>query len=139
MLNRKTIILLSTLLMGSLVLTGCPGPENDEPDPDEGGNGTLVRHDSWNNLMSYDYSNVTVLNEDSMLEEASYVLTLGSGQYIDYYPIFGEWYYQFFADYNGSNYVYWDYTKEGGTTGWLNYNPEYHVDLTLEHQEFYLC
>ena len=138
MLNRKTIILLSTLLMGSLVLTGCPGPENDEPDPDEGGNGTLVRHDSWNNLMSYDYSNVTVLNEDSMLEEASYVLTLGSGQYIDYYPIFGEWYYQFFADYNGSNYVYWDYTNDGGTAGWLNYNSEYHVDLTLEHQDFYL-
>ena len=123
--------------MGTLLLTGCPR-NNDEPDPDDNGHGTIVRHDSWANLMSYNYDNVTVLNEDSMLEEASYIFTIAKGQYIDYYPIFGEWYWQFFADYNNSNYVYWDYTNEGGTAGWLNYNNEYHVDLTLEHQDFYL-
>ena len=137
-MNKKnSILLLSTLLMGTLVLTGCPR-NNDEPDPDDNGHGTIVRHDSWSNLMSYNYDNVTVLNEDSMLEEASYIYTIAKGQYIDYYPIFGEWYWQFFADYNNSNYVYWDYTSEGGTAGWLNYNNEYHVDLTLEHQDFYL-
>ncbi len=124
--------------MASLVVTGCKKPGNDEKDPDENGNGTIIRHDSWDNLMSYNYDNVTVLNEDSMLEEASYIFSIAKGQYIDYYPIFGEWYHQFFADYNGSNYVYWDNTAEGGTTGWLNYNSEYHVDLTLEHQDFYL-
>ena len=137
-MNKKnSILLLSTLLMGTLVLTGCPR-NNDEPDPDDNGHGTIVRHDSWSNLMSYNYDNVTVLNEDSMLEEASYIFTIAKGQYIDYYPIFGEWYWQFFADYNNSNYVYWDYTSEGGTAGWLNYNNEYHADLTLEHQDFYL-
>ena len=138
MSKNKTLLLLSSLLATSLVLSGCINKENNEKDPDEGGGGSLVRHDSWDNLMSYDYTNVTVLNEDSMLEEASYVYTIAKGQYIDYYPIFGEWYYQFFADYNDSNYVYWDYTNEGGTAGWLNYNNEYHVDLTLEHQDFYL-
>ena len=137
MFKKKSILLLSTLLMGTLVLTGCPR-NNDEPNPDDNGNGSLIRHDSWDNLMSYNYDNVTVLNEDSMLEEASYIFTIAKGQYIDYYPIFGEWYYQFFADYNNSNYVYWDNTSEGGTAGWLNYNNEYHVDLTLEHQDFYL-
>ena len=141
MYKKKSILLLSTLLMGALVLTGCPKGNkggNEEKDPDNGGPGTIVRHDSWSNLMSYNYDNVTVLNEDSMLEEASFIYTIAKGQYIDYYPIFGEWYWQFFADYNNSNYVYWDYTSEGGTTGWLNYNSEYHVELTLEHQDFYL-
>ena len=138
-MNKKTsLILLSSLLATSLVLGGCITKENNEKDPDDNGGGSLVRHDSWDNLMSYDYTNVTILNEDSMLEEASYVYVIDEGKYIDYYPIFGEWYHQFFADYNGSNYVYWDYTSEGGQAGWLNYNSEYHVDLTLEHQEFYL-
>ncbi len=138
MFKKNNILLLSTLLMGSLVLTGCPNNGNNEKDPDENGNGTMTKHDSWDNLMKYNYDNVTVLNEDSMLEEASYIFTIAKGQYVDYYPIFGEWYWQFFADYNNSNYVYWDCTSEGGTTGWLNYNSEYHVDLTLEHQDFYL-
>ena len=139
MLKKKSMLLLSSLLVTSLLITGCNREkENNEPDPDEQGGGSLVRHDSWDNLMKYDYSNVTVLEEDSMLEEASYIYRLSDNQYINYFPIFGEWYHQFFADYNGSNYVYWDYTSEGGTAGWLNYNPEYHVDLTLEHQDFYL-
>ena len=139
MLKKKTLLILSTILIGTLVITGCRGG-NEEKDPDEqgGGGGSLIRHDSWDNLMKYNYSNVTVLEEDSMLEEASYIYRLSDNQYINYFPIFGEWHHQFFADYNGSNYVYWDYTSEGGTAGWLNYNPEYHVDLTLEHQDFYL-
>ncbi|MBO5578126.1 MAG: Ig-like domain-containing protein [Bacilli bacterium] len=137
MFKKKSLLILSSIVIGSLILGGC-NKGNNEKDPDEGGGGTVIRHDSWANLVSYDYTNLTVLDEDSMLEEGSYILHVGEGKYINWYPIFGEWYHQFFADYNGSNYVYWDYTQEGGTTGWLNYNPEYHVDLTLEHQEFYL-
>ncbi len=107
-MNKKTsLILLSSLLATSLVLGGCITKENNEKDPDDNGGGSLVRHDSWDNLMKYDYTNVTILNEDSMLEEASYVYVIDEGKYIDYYPIFGEWYHQFFAYYNGSNYFYW--------------------------------
>jgi len=139
MKKKNSVFFLSSILIGSLLLGGCnQGGSNNTPNPDDQGGGTVVRHDSWANLVSYDYSNLTILDEDSMLEDVSYIFHVDEGKYVNQYSVFGEWVHQFFADYNGKNYVYWDNTKTGGTDGWLNYNSEHHIDLSLGHQEFYL-
>ena len=142
---KKTTLLLSGLLLSTLCITGCtkksngkttPTPSGDPDDP--GGGGQIIRHDDWDNLLTYDYSNMTVADTDSYLEDPSYVYYISEGKYINHYAVLGEWQHQFFADYEGKNYVYWDYRNSGGTDGWINYNEKYHVDLSLGHQDFYM-
>ena len=62
MFKKKSLLILSSIVIGSLILGGC-NKGNNEKDPDEGGGGTVIRHDSWANLVSYDYTNLTVLEE----------------------------------------------------------------------------
>lgn len=140
---------LFALLMSLALLTGCGQTPTEEPhfDPIPGGGaggdeptegGEIISHDSWDNVLSYDYSNLTIYSYDTFLDTPAYIQILDTGKYAYTYTIFDTRVTQYFADYEGQNYVYWDYTDEGGTTGYLNYNPEYEATLYLYKMDFYL-
>lgn len=139
---KKKHLLLTLPLLAGMLLTSCGGTIRPTDPADDGKQGSYSRKSGdWDKLLNRDYSNSTVYSYVSIGESESYIYNLAEGKYMEQYLIGEEVVKQFFADYEGENYVYWDCTHDpsrpNGKKGWINYNDKYEVPLSLEHQDFY--